>query len=186
VAALASFALSVTIPVLANAADEPTLGGPFSLVDQNGAPRTEADFYGSYPLIFFGFTHCPELCPRSLVTMSAAIDDLTARAPEKAERVAPIFITVDPVRDTVAAMKSYVANFHPRLVGLTGSTEEIERVTREYGAFYASVPQGGGDYAMDHSGFILLMGPKGEYVTHFEPNVRADELAEELERRVAQ
>jgi cytochrome oxidase Cu insertion factor (SCO1/SenC/PrrC family) len=186
VAALASFALSVTIPVLANAADEPTLGGPFSLVDQNGAPRTEADFYGSYPLIYFGFTNCPDLCPRSLVTMSTAIDELMTRAPEKAERVVPIFITVDPARDTVAAMKSHVANFHPRMIGLTGSAEEIERVTRQYGAFYAPVPQGGGNYAVDHSGFILLMGPEGEYVTHFESNVRADELAEELERRVTQ
>jgi cytochrome oxidase Cu insertion factor (SCO1/SenC/PrrC family) len=177
---------SLALSLLAKAADEATLGGPFSLVDQNGARRAEADFHGSYPLIFFGFAHCPDLCPRSLATMSAAIDELAARAPEKAERVVPIFITVDPERDTVAAMKSYVANFHPRMVGLTGSAQEIERVTRDFGAFYAPVPQGGGDYAMDHSGFILLMGPEGEYVTHFEPNVRADQLAEELERRVAQ
>jgi cytochrome oxidase Cu insertion factor (SCO1/SenC/PrrC family) len=182
-----SLALLLLIPILANAAaDEATLGGPFSLVDQNGTPRTERDFHGFYPLIFFGFTHCPDLCPRSLVAMTTAIDELAARAPEKAKRVVPVFITVDPARDTVATMKSYVANFHPRLVGLTGSAEEIERVTREYGAFYAPVPQGGGDYAMDHSGFILLMGPKGEYVTHFESNVRAAELAEELERRVTQ
>jgi cytochrome oxidase Cu insertion factor (SCO1/SenC/PrrC family) len=182
-AVLVSLALFVSMPVLA---DEVTLGGPFNLVDQDGKPRTEADFHGSYPLIYFGFAHCPDLCPRSLSIMSAAIDELTTHAPRKAERVMPIFITVDPARDTVPAMKAYVANFHPRLIGLTGSAEEIERVTREYGAFYAPVPQGGSDYAMDHSGFILLMGPKGEYITHFESDVRADELAEELERRVAQ
>jgi len=185
-AVLAPFVLSLSIPMPAKAADEATLGGPFSLVDQNGTPRTEADFHGSYPLIYFGFTHCPDLCPRSLITMSTAIDELTTRAPEKAERVVPIFITVDPARDTVPVMKSYLANFHPRLVGLTGAAEEIERVTRDYGAFYAPVPQGGGDYAMDHSGFILLMGPEGEYATHFESDVRADRLARELEQRVAQ
>jgi protein SCO1/2 len=170
----------------AKPADEATLGGPFSLVDQNGTPRTAADFHGSYPLIYFGFTHCPDLCPRSLLTMSTAIDELMARAPKKAGRVVPIFITVDPARDTAPVMKSYVANFHPRLVGLTGSAEEIERVTRDFGAFYAPVPQGGDNYLIDHSGFILLMGPEGEYVTHFESDIRADELAEELERRVAQ
>lgn len=183
-AVIALLGLYLSIPILTNA-DEVTLGGPFSLVDQDGTSRTEADFYGSYPLIYFGFAHCPDLCPRSLATMSAALDDLTTRAPHKAKRVVPVFITVDPARDTVAAMKAYIANFHPRMVGLTGSDEAIERVTREYGAFYAPVPQGGGDYAMDHSGFILLMGPKGEYVTHFESDVRADELARELERRVA-
>ena len=161
---LSAFALCLSVPILAKAAAEATLGGSFNLVDQDGTPRTEADFHGSYPLIYFGFTHCPDLCPRSLGTMGAAIDELMARAPAKAQRVVPILITVDPARDTVAAMKSYVATFHPRLVGLTGSAEEIERVTRAFGAFYAPVPESGGGYVMDHSGFILLMGPEGEYV----------------------
>ena len=185
-AVLAPLVLSLSIPMPAKPGDEATLGGPFSLVDQNGTPRTAADFHGSYPLIYFGFTHCPDLCPRSLLTMGTAIDELMARAPKKARRVVPIFITVDPARDTAPVMKSYVANFHPRLVGLTGSAEEIERVTRDFGAFYAPVPQGGDNYLIDHSGFILLMGPEGKYVTHFESDIRADELAEELERRVAQ
>lgn len=185
VTAVAWLVLQLWLPAVASAADGATLGGPFNLIDQDGAPRTEADFRGSYPLIYFGFTHCPDLCPRSLGTMSDAIEELATRAPSKAQQVAPVFITVDPERDTAAAMKDYVARFHPRLVGLTGSPEEIERVTREYGAFYAPVPQDGGDYAVDHSGFIVLMGPEGEYLTHFESSVRAEELAQELERRVA-
>jgi protein SCO1/2 len=97
-------------------ADEATLGGPFELIDHNGLPRTAEDFRGSYPLIYFGFTHCPDLCPTSLTAMSRTLDDRAQRAPGKAARVIPVFITVDPERDTVEAMKDYVGNFHPRLV----------------------------------------------------------------------
>lgn len=183
--ALAAMALALLIPSGALASDGTSLGGPFRLVDQTGTPRTDADFRGSYPLIYFGFTHCPDLCPRSLGTMSAVLDELSARAPHKAQRLALLFITVDPERDTVAVVKDYVARFHPRLIGLTGSAQEIERVTRTYGAFYAPVPEGDGSYAMDHSGFIVLMGPAGEYLTHFESDVSVEELAAELERRVA-
>lgn len=183
-ATLAALTLQLWFLPSPGAADSPTLGGPFNLVDQDGAPRTEADFLGSYPLIYFGFTRCPDLCPRSLGTTSQAIDDLAARAPGQAERVVPILVTVDPRRDDVAAMKDYVARFHPRLVGLTGSPEEIERMVKNYGAFYAPVPDGG-DYAMDHSGFIVLMGPAGEYLAHVEPNVPTVEIVEKLEREVA-
>jgi protein SCO2 len=177
--------LLLLMPVGALAGDGASLGGPFRLIDQNGTVRTEADFRGSYPLIFFGFTHCPDLCPRSLGTMSVALDELSARAPAKAQRVALLFITVDPGRDTVAVIKDYVAKFHPRLIGLTGSAEEVEGMARNYGAFYAPVPEEGGDYAMDHSGFIVLMGPEGAYLTHFESEVSAGDLAAELERWVA-
>lgn len=177
--------LLLLMPVGALAADDASLGGPFRLIDQNGAVRTEADFRGSYPLIYFGFTHCPDLCPRSLGTMSTALDELSARAPAKAQRVALLFITVDPERDTVAVVKDYLAKFHPRLIGLTGPAKEVEGMTRTYGAFYAPVPQEGGDYTVDHSGFIVLMGPAGEYLTHFESDIGADALAAELEQRVA-
>jgi len=183
--ALAAVVLALLIPAGTLASDDVSLGGPFRLIDQTGTPRTEADFHGSYPLIYFGFTRCPDLCPRSLGTMGAAMDELSARAPEKARRLALLFITVDPERDTVAVMKDYVGKFHPRLLGLTGSAQEIERVTRNYGTFYAPVPEEGGDYAMDHSGFIVLMGPAGEYLTYFESDVRLDELVAELERRIA-
>lgn len=167
-------------------ADEATLGGPFELIDHNGLTRTAEDFRGSYPLVYFGFTHCPDLCPASLTAMSRALDDLAQRAPAKAARIIPVFITVDPERDTVEAMKDYVGNFHPRLVGLTGSRQQIDRVTRLYGAFSAPVPGGHGEYLMDHSGFIVLMGPGGEYLAHFESHVPPAELVEELEHRVGE
>jgi len=182
---LAAVALTLLLWSGAPAADSVSLGGSFHLIDQTGTPRTDADFHGSYPLIYFGFTRCPDLCPRSLGTMGAAMDALAARDPQKARRLALLFITVDPERDTVAVMKDYVGKFHPRLIGLTGSAQEIERVTRNYGAFYAPVPEEGGDYAMDHSGYIVLMGPAGEYLTHFESDVRVEELVAELQRRVA-
>ena len=183
--ALATLALALLIPAGALASDDVSLGGPFRLIDQAGSQRTEADFHGSYPLVYFGFTHCPDLCPRSLGTMSAAMDELSARDPQKARRLALLFITVDPDRDTVAVMKDYVGKFHPQLIGLTGTAQEIERLTRNYGAFYAPVPEEDGDYAMDHSGFIVLMGPAGEYLTHFESDVRVEELVAELLRHMA-
>jgi protein SCO1/2 len=174
------------LPPASVAADTPTLGGPFELTDQNGVRRTDADFHGFYPLIYFGFTHCPDLCPTTLSLMGRALDALAEQAPAKAARVVPIFITVDPERDTVDLLHDYVASFHPRLVGLTGTPAQVEHVAKNYGAFYAPVPIGGGDYLMDHSGFILLMGPEGDYVTHFESDVTQDELVEALAQHVAE
>lgn len=168
------------------AADTPTLGGPFELTDQNGVRRTDADFHGFYPLIYFGFTHCPDLCPTTLSLMARALDTLAEQAPAKAARVVPIFITVDPERDTVELLHDYVASFHPRLVGLTGTPAQIDQVAKNYGAFYAPVPIGGGDYLMDHSGFILFMGPEGDYITHFESDVAQDELVDALAQHVAE
>lgn len=172
-------------PMASSTADQAALGGPFELVDQDGAVRTDRDFHGAYPLIYFGFTYCPDLCPTALAKMGLALDDLAARQPAKAERIVPIFVTIDPQRDTVDVLRSYVGSFHPRLVGLTGTPGQIERMANGYGAYYAPVPIGNGDYLMDHSSFILLMGPQGEYVTHFEPEVTPGELAAELERRIA-
>lgn len=172
------------LPVSPRAAEEVTLGGPFELVDQNGITRTDRDFHGFYPLIYFGFTHCPDLCPTTLAVMGQALDALAQGAPGTAKRVLPVFVTVDPGRDTVEVLKSYVASFHPQLVGLTGTPDQIERMAKAYGAYYAPVPIGGGDYMMDHSGFILLMGPAGEYVTHFDSDITSSALAAELERRV--
>ena len=186
VAILVMAAALAWLPAPPVAADTPTLGGPFELTDQNGVRRTDADFHGFYPIIYFGFTHCPDLCPTTLSLMGRALDALAEQAPAKAARVVPIFITVDPERDTVELLHDYVASFHPRLVGLTGTPAQVDHVARNYGAFYAPVPIGGGDYLMDHSGFILLMGPEGDYVTHFESDVTQDELVEALAQHVAE
>lgn len=113
------------------------IGGPFDLIDQNGTPRSDADFHGQYMLVQFGYTTCPDVCSIALDTMSRALDTLAERDPAKAARVAPIFISVDPARDTVAALKGYAANFHPRLVALTGTHEQIERVAAAYRVYFA-------------------------------------------------
>ena len=109
------------------------LGGAFDLVDQNGDPRSAAGFHGQYMLVQFGYTYCPDVCSVALDTMSRALDTLAERDPAKAKRVAPIFISVDPARDTVAVLKNYAANFHPRLVALTGTHDQVARAAAAYG-----------------------------------------------------
>ena len=161
------------------------IGGPFELLDQNGELRRESDFAGRHMLIYFGFTYCPDICPSSLSLMTQALDILEERAPEKAGTIAPIFITVDPERDTVEAMKSYAAHFHPDMVALTGSEEQVAKAAKAYRVYYAKVEdEAAGDYLMDHSSFIYLMGPDGGYVSHFAHNATPDSIAEGLERYV--
>jgi len=153
-------------------------GGPFTLVDQDGKTRTDADFRGRYLLVYFGYTFCPDLCPTELQTISAALD----RLGDKAAKVQPLFITIDPERDTAPVLKEYVGHFRPGLVGLTGSAREIAAAAKAYRVYYAKVPaaDGGDDYLMDHSGFVFLMGPDGRYLTHFTPQTTAKELAQAI------
>jgi protein SCO1/2 len=153
-------------------------GGPFALVDQDGKTRTDAEFRGRYLLVYFGYTFCPDLCPTELQTISDALD----RLGDKAARVQPLFITVDPARDTVPVMKEYVGHFRPGLIGLTGGAPEIAAAAKAYRVYYAKVAaaDGGSDYLMDHSGFVFLMGPDGAYITHFTPQTSAQQLAKAL------
>jgi protein SCO1/2 len=140
------------------------VGGPFELTDQNGHRVTDKDFLGKYPLVFFGYTYCPDVCPSELQVMSAALDELGSTA----DRIQPIFITVDPARDTPEVMKEYVSNFHPRMIGLTGSASDIAKVASVYRVYYAKMgKEGDPDYLMDHSSNIYLMGPDGKFVRHF-------------------
>ncbi len=145
------------------------IGGPFALTDQNGVARAAGEFRGRYMLIYFGFTTCPDVCPTELTKMGAALTLLEKSDSTKAQQVQPLFITVDPERDTVAAMKQYVPNFHPRLLGLTGSPAQINAVIQAYRVYArknipADDPK---NYMMDHTSYIYLMGPDGAYVTHF-------------------
>jgi len=164
----------------------PTVGGPFALTDQSGKQRTDADFRGRYMLVFFGFTHCPDICPIALQTISDALDQLDAK---QAAKVTPIFITVDPARDTPEVLRAYVANFHPRLVALTGSPEAIGKVAKSYRVFYAkatgaNAPSDPAAYILDHSAIVYLMGPNGEYVAHFGPGTTAHSMAADLRDRL--
>jgi protein SCO1/2 len=157
-----------------------TVGGPFALTDQNGVLRTDADYRGKHMLVFFGFTYCPDVCPTTLAVLKAALDKLGG----KAERVVPIFITIDPERDTPAVMKSYVSSFGPRFVGLTGSMADITAAARGYRVYFRKRVQPGGQYTMDHSSVIYLMGTDGKFVTHYMPEKGPDTIAEDLAKRL--
>ncbi len=156
------------------------IGGPFTLVDQTGKTVTDQDFRGRYMLVFFGFTHCPDICPAELQVMSAALDALGP----KADSVVPIFITLDPERDTQAAMGAYVKNFGPRFVGLTGSSEQIAAAAKAYRVAYSKFQQDktSSDYSIDHSALVYLMGKNGEYITHFAYGTPASQMTETLRR----
>ncbi|MHA1164660.1 MAG: SCO family protein [Alphaproteobacteria bacterium] len=151
------------------------IGGPFTLTDHTGKRVTEKDFLGKLSLVYFGYTYCPDVCPAELQVMAAAIDELGA----KKKMVTPIFITIDPERDTVEQMNSYVSNFHEQLIGLTGTPQEIKAVTGAYKIYYKKVSDdpSSTDYVMDHSSIVYLMSPKGEYLTHFSYGAGVDKMA---------
>ena len=154
------------------------IGGPFSLVGADGKPVTDRDFRGRYMLIFFGFTHCPDICPAELQVIAQALEQLG----DKAKNVVPIFITLDPERDTPEAMGSYVKSFGPNFVGLTGSPEAIAAAAKAYRVSYAKVEdkESAADYGVDHSALVYLMDPEGRYVTYFSYGLSADQMAEKL------
>lgn len=150
------------------------IGGPFKLTDQNGAQRTDADFRGKLMLVYFGYTYCPDVCPTELTVIATALDQLGADV----SQVAPIFITVDPTRDTAKVMKEYVAQFSDKLIGLTGSESDIAAAAKAYRVYYAKVPgTDGSPYLMDHTSLIYLMDRQGRFLKHFTPNSRAEDIA---------
>jgi protein SCO1/2 len=155
------------------------IGGPFTLTDQNGAVRHDSDFRGQLMLVYFGYTYCPDACPAALNVMSGAIQ----RLGKAAEAVQPIFITVDPERDTVAQMKTYAANFTPRLLALTGTPDDIAAAAGAYRVYFQKVAgEGKDDYSMDHSAFVYLMGRDGRYLTHFGPEASVEQMAAAIQK----
>jgi cytochrome oxidase Cu insertion factor (SCO1/SenC/PrrC family) len=137
------------------------VGGPFSLIDENGAPRRDSDFRGKVTLIYFGYTYCPDACPTTLQAISQTLDLLGGDA----GKVQPVFISVDPARDTPEQLKSYAANFHPGIVYLTGTPDALKQAESEYRVYVAKVPQAGSDdYLIDHSSVIYVMGRDGRYL----------------------
>lgn len=151
------------------------VGGPFELIDQTGKKRTDADFRGKLMIVYFGYTYCPDICPTALTEIGLAIDKLGAAG----EDVQPLFISVDPERDTTRVLANYVTSFYPRLIGLTGTPAQIRAVADSYKAYYAKYfPSDGGVYLIDHTGFIYLMGRSGEYLGFFPPGTSADRMVE--------
>jgi protein SCO1 len=156
------------------------VGGPFTLQNGDGQQVTDRDFRGKYMLVYFGYTFCPDVCPTTLSEVADAMDKLGA----KADRVQPIFITVDPKRDTPEVVKQYVAAFSPRLVGLTGTPDQVAGVAKEYRVYFAEHRTGPGpnDYAMDHSSVLYLMGPDGRFVAPIRPDEDGAQMATDLNR----
>jgi protein SCO1/2 len=165
-----------------------TMGGPFTLTDQNGRRVRDSDFAGKYRIVYFGFTFCPDVCPADLATVGAALRQFESRDPARGARVQPIFISVDPARDTPPVLRAYVANFHPRMVGLTGSEEEITRVARAYGVYFQrgrpdpAHPERG--YPVDHSRIVVLYGPDGKPIAILPHDRGPDGVVDELDRWV--
>jgi cytochrome oxidase Cu insertion factor (SCO1/SenC/PrrC family) len=157
------------------------VGGPFELTAHTGARISDKDLAGKYLLISFGYTYCPDVCPTELQVISAALDQLG----DKAKDIQPIFITIDPERDTPDALSKYMPNFHPRYLGLTGSREEIDRAAKAYRVYYAKAKEGGeGDYLMDHSSIIYLMDKQGTFLKHFSYGTDAKALAAGIEAAI--
>ena len=169
-------------PAPVRVSGDAAIGGPFTLVNQDGETVTEADFRGRAMLIYFGFTYCPDICPTSLQVMKAALNQLPA---SDREAIQPILISVDPERDTPEALAEYVRSdaFPETLVGLTGSPDQVRAAARAYRVFYSRVEDDGvsSEYTVDHSSVIYLMGPDGEFVDVFPHATTPDEMAARLQ-----
>ena len=157
------------------------IGGPFRLVDQEGKTVTDADLKGKWSLIYFGYTHCPDACPTALNDISIALDEL---GPKRAE-VRPVFITVDPERDTPEVLKSYVTSFDAPILALTGTPEAVAQAAKDYRVYYAKHPEPGGDYSMDHSSVIYVMDPEGRFTATFTPESSPEDIAARLKKLLA-
>lgn len=155
------------------------LGGPLHLVDQDGRPFTEADLKGKWHLVFFGFSHCDDVCPETLNELSLAIARLD---PARRRDLAIVFISVDPARDTPAVLKSYVAKFAGPITALTGSKSAVKEAARDYHVYYAKHPLPGGGYDVDHSAFIYVMDPQGRFTGTITPEQAAPQIAARLRK----
>jgi cytochrome oxidase Cu insertion factor (SCO1/SenC/PrrC family) len=159
-----------------------SVGGPFALTDQHGAAVTDASYRGRWMLVYFGYTFCPDVCPTELQTIAGALDKLGPQA----DRIAPLFVTVDPERDTAAALADYVKLFDDRIVGLTGTPDQIAAVARAYRVYYAkATPKNSSTYLMDHSSFMYLMGPDGKFRALFRQGMSPQALADAIHTQMS-
>jgi protein SCO1 len=162
-----------------------SIGGPFTLTDQDGRSVSDSAFKGKYRLVYFGYSFCPDVCPIDLQVIGQGMRAFEKQQPDLAAKVQPIFISVDPERDTPAVLKEYVAAFHPRLIGLTGSQEQIDATKKAFGIYSAKRAEGGAsEYLVDHSRMAILFGPEGEPIAMIPHDGGAEAVAEELGRWV--
>jgi protein SCO1/2 len=184
---IAAFAISLAIGLMGvlflvggfrNSTPASSIGGPFQLTDQTGATVTDKSLQGKPTLMFFGYTHCPDVCPTTLFEMSEV---LRAMGPD-ASRVNAYFVTVDPERDTQPVMKDYLQSFDPHLKGLTGSPEAIAKVVKEYRVYAKKIPLKDGDYTMDHTAAAYLLDREGRFVAPFNLKQTPQQAAADLKR----
>jgi protein SCO1/2 len=179
---IAAFALLILLagPSTARAAD---IGGPFDLVDHHGNNVSQDSYPGKYQLIFFGYTYCPDVCPTELLVLGQTLDLL---GPDAA-RVQALFMTVDPARDTVDVLAEYIPNFHPDLIGLTGTPEQVAKAAKAFRVFYRISPKAteGEEYLVDHTSLIYLMEPAGEFASHFVYGQGAEVMARTIAKILA-
>lgn len=159
--------------------DKVELGGPFTLTDQNGQQRSDSEFRGKYMLVFFGYTFCPDVCPTTLAVMAAALDKMGAGA----DRIVPIFISIDPDRDKPEVLKAYLSAFGPHFVGLTGTEDEIAATTKAYRVYVQAHKDDGANYTVDHSGVVYLMDKSGAFLANYSLDASPDKLAADLTKQ---
>ncbi|KAL0900572.1 hypothetical protein Bca101_084533 [Brassica carinata] len=164
-------------------AGKAAIGGPFSLIRDDGKRITEKDLMGKWTILYFGFTHCPDICPDELIKLAAAIDKIKEKS---GVDVVPVFISVDPERDTVQQVHEYVKEFHPKLIGLTGTPEEIKSVARSYRVYYMKTEEEDSDYLVDHSIVMYLMSPEMNFVKFYGKNHDVDSLTDGVVKEIRQ
>ncbi len=183
-AALGIYTLAMAPQSQQIAEPEIDIGGPFEMVDHLGNAVTQDSYKGKFMLVYFGFTYCPDICPTELQEISTALNALTD---EELEKLQPLFVTVDPERDTVEEMAGYVTHFHPKFVGLTGSLDQVRHIADEYRVWFKKLEddESTDGYTMEHTNIIYLMGPDGKFLEHFNFATKSDEMAQKISRRLA-
>ncbi|OKO83082.1 SCO family protein [Bradyrhizobium sp. AS23.2] len=173
-----SGAVLAIVLAISQPASSVSIGGPFSLTAPDGTTVTDQTYRGKWLLVYFGYTFCPNSCPTTLMEIAAALEKLGPNA----AKVQPIFITVDPKRDTPDVLAKYTESFDPRIVGLTGTPAQIAAVAHEYGAYYVAHKgdEGANDYLIDHSTYLYVMDPQGQFVQAFDADTPADRIADDL------
>ena len=164
---------------------EVAIGGPFKLTRHTGEVITDDIYRGQYMFVYFGFTHCPAICPTTLLQMTNLLNEIEKSDASIAEKITPIFISVDPERDTPKAIANYISHFHHRFDGLVGSLEDLTDLTNAYGSYFSYAPTENGDsYSVNHSSYIYLMGPKGGYISHFSPDETTEQILEQMQAKL--
>jgi len=160
---------------------KPDIGGTWTLVDMNGHLVNEATYAGKYTLLYFGFAHCPDICPSELAKVAQVMDRLQKEHPEVAEKIVPLFVTVDPARDSMTCLKEYGKDFHPKLQFLTGTPEQVQKMTKKYRVYISKADEmDDGDYLVDHSIVLYFNNPDGTFQDFFSQSMRATDIVSKI------